>query len=348
MKSGVTQLLQKYLVVILPLTLSCGAVQAHHSFAATFTEQIIRVEGLVKAMRFNNPHVLVTFEVEDEQGNTTDWITEGHSATSMRRDGWSQDTLSAGDFIRVTGNSTRNGSPMVSMEEIVFVDPQSGRVLGDPSGEIVEDVIATNMALRLPNGAPNMTGYWTGEATGRVGGPHEGYRSLPYNEAGAALQADFDPLNDPQVQCEPPGLVRQGGFTPHPARIQQFDDRVVISYEEYGGVRTIYFDDRDLTGGEHSHLGHSIARYQAQKLIIETTNLRSNLVGTRGEFLSDQTMTVETYYRADKEDGRAALMMDMVVIDPGYLTRPWSIHWGKFATPGHEFIPVDCHKPLAY
>lgn len=330
------------------LALSALPAQAHHSFAATFTEQIITVEGTVKELKFANPHVLVTFSVTDDQGNQVEWVSEGHSATSMRRDGWSRNTLKAGDYIRVTGNATRNGSPMVSMEEIVFVDPETNVSSSKPGGGLISDPIAKNMPLQMESGIPNLSGYWTGEATGRIGGPHEALKPVPYNETGAALQARFHPMNDPQVQCEPPGLVRQGGFTPHPARIQQFEDHVVISYEEYGGIRTIYFDDRDLVGGEHTHLGQSIARYEDQKLILETTHLHANLVGTVGHFLSDQTTTVETYYRADKEDGRAVLMMDMDILDPGYLTAPWSIHWGKFATPGHEFIPVDCQKPLAY
>lgn len=325
-----------------------GKAQAHHSFAATFTEQTITVEGVVKQFRFNNPHVLVTFEVTDAQGNTQDWVTEGHSATSMRRDGWTRTTIGEGDQIRVTGFSTRNGSPMVSMEQIELIDPNTKVSLGDPSGDAVIDPIAVNMPLQLENGLPNLTGYWTGEATGRIGGPHEALTEPPYNEIGAALQADFHPMNDPQVQCEPPGLVRQAAFTPHPARIQQFDDHVILSYEEYGGIRTVYFDDRDLVGGEHSHLGQSIARYEGDKLIVETTHLTANLVGTTGHFLSDQTTTVETYYRDDKEDGRAALRMKMDIFDPGHLTAPWSIDWGKFGTPGHEFIPVECHKPLTY
>jgi hypothetical protein len=333
----------------LGLTLSIAPAHAHHSFAATFTQDIIVVEGYVERVKFSNPHVIVYFDVTDENGEVTQWLGEGGSATSYRNQGWNPDTLEQGDYIRITGASTRNGSPMVSMVEdgsVELVDPATGLVVGTPGGDAEEDAGVLDMPLRLANGLPNLSGAWTGEATGRVGRPILHVPPLPFNETGAALQEKFDPANDPQVHCEPPGLVRQAGFTPHPVRIEQYDDHLVISYEEYAGRRTIYFDDRDLGGTEKTHLGQSIARYEGQKLIIESTNLLPNLVATNGNLLTDQTTTVETYYRKDKPDGRAILALDMVATDPGHLTAPWTISWEKFAERDYEFIEVECEIPL--
>ncbi len=356
--------------LILGLFLSASNIQAHHSFSATFTDEEITVEGVVDRMSFTNPHVIVYFNVTDEDGNQQEWMSEGSAATLMRNRGWTRDTLVEGDYIRVTGNSTRNGSPMVSMGTLVMVDPATGAVLGAPGEETTQVAAAVDQTLPLvrADGLPNLTGAWTnairdrgpggagrpdagGPGAGGPGGergPGGGRSAMPYNEIGAALQAEYDPINDPQVQCEPPGLVRQAGFTPHPVKIEQFDDHVVISYEEYGSVRTIYFDDRDLVGGEHTHLGQSIARYEGQKLIVETTHLRSNLTNPGGNALSDQTTTVETYYRAPDANGRSFLTLEMVITDPGYLTEPYTMSWTKPYTADYEFIEVDCHKPLAY
>ena len=334
---------------ILGITLSIAPAHAHHSFAATFTEDIIVVEGVVERLKFSNPHVIVYFNVTGEDGEVTQWLGEGAAATSNRRRGWDRDTFVEGDYIRITGASTRNGSPMVSMVEdgsVEFVDPDSGLVVGAPGGEDLERSGVFDKPLQLANGLPNISGAWTGEATGRVGRPILHVPPLPFNEIGAALQAKFDPVNDPQVRCEPPGLVRQAGFTPHPVRIEQNDDHVVISYEEYAGLRTIYFDDRDLGGTEKTHLGQSIARYEDQKLIIESTHLLPNLVATNGNELTDQTTTVETYYRKDKTDGRAVLALDLVATDPGHLTEPWTISWEKYAERDYEFIEVECEIPL--
>jgi hypothetical protein len=359
--------------VVVGVVLNSSPVYAHHSFSATFTNETITVEGVVDEVKFSNPHVIVYFNVTDDKGKTTRWMTEGAAATLMRGRGWSKDTLNPGDYIRVTGNSSRNGSPMVSTGTLVFVDPVSGKVLGTPGGNAVSDVkVETSIPMQLADGHPNLTGAWVmGNNDGGRGGRGDGGRRgddgppdgatrgsggggqgrgrggaiMPYTEEAAALQASFDPKDDPQVQCKPPGLVRQAVTTPHPVKITQYDDHVVIAYEEYGGVRTIYFDDRDLVGGEHTNLGQSIARYEGQKLIVETTHLLGNLTNPGGNALSDQTETVETYYRKEDVDGQSSLVMDVVVTDPGYLTAPWTSSWEKYYSAGYDFIEVDCQVP---
>ncbi len=319
-------------------------VQAHHSFSSTFTDEIISVEGVFDRMSFTNPHVIIYFTVTDENGQQQEWMSEGGAATLKRREGWDRETLVKGDHIRVTGNSTHNGSPMVSMEVVEFIDPQTGSVVGLPGSEDRAPYVHSTTAMQLPDGRPNLTGYW---ASTRRAGTRPANTPVPLNETGAALQAQYDIKDDPQVQCEAPGLVRQVG-TPHPVRIEQFDDRVVLSYEEYGGVRTVYFDDRNLVGGAHSNFGQSIARYEDQKLIIETSQLLGNVSSGRGNRLSDQTKTVETYSRLADADGASGLNLEIVITDPGHLSAPWVRSWQKYFTPEHEFIEVDCHKPLAY
>jgi hypothetical protein len=359
-------MLKKLSVVFtLGAALSSAPAYSHHSFAATFTDDTITVEGVVEKVKFSNPHVIIYFDVTDEKGEVTSWVTEGSAATLLRRQGWDKNTVEKGDSIRVTGNSTRNGSPMVSTGTLVFIDPSSGEVIGVPgenSGE--QEAVVTSTPMQLADGKPNLTGAWGhnpsggrrgpggggagGEGRGGPGGPESRLVGPAFNEVGAALQAKWDPKDDPQVQCKAPGLVRQAAFTPHPFKIEQYDDHVVISYEEYGSVRTIYFDDRDLKGGEHSNLGQSIARYEGQTLVVESTNLLANPTNPGGMYLSDQTTMVETYSRKEDVNGQSIIFLESVITDPGYLTEPWTITREKFFTGGYEFIEVDCEIPLQY
>jgi len=218
-------------------------------------------------------------------------------------------------------------------------------VLRNPSLERNQSLDApaqiVSIPMQLPDGRPNLTGAWV---QGRDGPGFRNHRLPPFNEAGAALQGQWDPINDPQVACEEPGLVRQAGFTPHPVRIEQFDDRVVISYEEYGGVRTIYFDDRDLSD-EYRRLGQSMARYEGDTLVIDSTHIPANPTGTPGHRLSDRTTTVETYRRLDDPTQGPMVEMEMIIRDPGYLTEPWEMVWKKLYMEEYEFIPVECHAP---
>ena len=270
---------------------------------------------------------------------------EGSAATSLRNRGWTAETIQVGEHVRITGMAGRDGKLMISMEHVEVLDPGSRAVLRNPSLERNQGQAApgeiVSIPLHLPDGRPNLTGAWV---QGRDGPGFRNHRLPPFNEAGAALQAQWDPIIDPQVACEDPSLVRQAGFTPHPVRIEQFDDHVVISYEEYGGVRTIYFDDRDLSD-EYRKLGQSIARYEGDTLVVESTHIPEGPTGTPGHRLTDQTTTVETYRRLDDPTQGPMVEMEMIIMDPGYLTEPWEMVWKKLYREEYEFIPVECHAP---
>jgi len=323
-------------------------VDAHHSFAASFVETEIVREGVVNRYVFKNPHVLMYMTVTDDNGEETEWMVEGSAATSLRSAGWSADSIQPGEHVRITGRAGRNNKPMISMGNVEVLDPETRVVLrnpavrGFPSEQDNAEIIS--IPLMLANGRPNLTGAW---GRGRGGPSFRNHRPPPFNDLGVALQAQWDPANDPQVACENPTLVRQGGFTPHPVRIEQFDDHVVISYEEYGGVRTIYFDGRDAgsAGDSLVKLGRSTARYEGDTLVIESTHIPAGPTGTAGNQLSAQTTTVETYRRLDDPTQGPMVEMEMIINDPGHLYEPWEMVWKKLYQEDYEFIDVECHAP---
>jgi len=321
---------------------------AHHSFAASFIEEEMVREGVVNRYVFKNPHVLLYMTVTGANGVETEWMVEGSAATSLRAAGWSVDTIRVGELVRITGRAGRDSKPMISMGNVAVLDPQTRMVLRNPALRAAERQLAAadvqSIPLRLADGRPNLTGFWR---QGRGGPAFRNHRPPPFNATGAALQAGWDPADDPQVACENPTLVRQAGFTPHPVRIEQFDDRVVISYEEYGGVRTIYLDGRGAgqAGDELLKLGRSTARYEDDKLIIESTHIPAGPTGTPGNQLSDRTTTVETYRRLDDPTQGPMVEMEMIINDPAHLYEPWEMVWKKLYTENYEFIAVECHAP---
>ena len=333
---------------LLTVPLGVTAVHAHHSFAASFTDERIMREGVVERYVFKNPHVLLYIAVAGDDGDSETWMVEGGSATGLRRAGWSADTLSIGDHVRINGRAGRNNRPMISMESVAILDPASNIELRDLPldnfADGTESAEILSIPLTLDDGLPNLTGTW-GRGRGRPA--FFDHRLPPFNEAGAALQAEWDPANDPQVACEDPTLIRQAGFTPHPVRIEQFDDRVVLSYEEYGGVRTIHFDGRDAgqPGDEHLKLGRSTARYENDRLVIESTHITSGPTGTPGHQLTDRVTTVETYRRLDDPTQGPMVEMEMIIDDPGHLYEPWEMVWKKLYQENYEFIEVECHIP---
>lgn len=340
-------------VILTVVGLDASAAQAHHSFAATFkSDETIAVEGVVTEFSFRNPHILVYLDVTDADGSVTNWMSEGAAANLMRRSGWDRDTLQPGDVVRVHGNSTHDGSPMVSIDSIDVLE--NGTVVRTLSRDrrgardrAAAAVDTATLPLRLADGRPNLTGAWTQDFGARRGPPGSRDAPIPLSEAGEAAQAAYNPANDPQIFCDPPGLVRQAGMTPHPLRITQNDDHVVFEWEEYGGRRIVYFGDELAPPGPGTYLGDSIARYEGDALVVETVNLLGEMpVNPTGYPLSDQVTTVERYSRADDSAGRPGISIEMVVTDPVNLTDPWTVSRTKVYSAGYEFIENDCRPPL--
>lgn len=322
--------------------------EAHHSFQATFrSDAKITVEGVVTDFRFKNPHILIYLDVTNDDGSVTKWMSEGAAATNMRRRGWARDSVKPGDRVRISGDSTHDGSPMVSIEGVEVLDPDTGAVLASLTNERPRGYDRSSVA-RIPllraDGRPNLTGTWPNNPPDYRGPPRP--PPIPFNDAGLAMQATFDVTHDGQVFCDPPGLVRQIAMTPHPFRITQYDDRIVIDYEEYGGHREIYFGDSLPPPGVKTHLGDSVARYEGDALIIETVNLLSNLGSVQGHRFSDQATVVETYRRVDDLENGSALQLDVVVTDPVYLAEPLLWPKTKVYAASHEMIGQDCQQPL--
>ena len=344
------------ILLCLSLILATHQANAHHSFAASFTDNEIQTEGVVSRFVFRNPHVVIYLNVTDDAGDEVRWMVEGGAANHLRMAGWTNETIQRGEYLRVTGRAGRDGRAMIQMGKVELLDPETRVVLRTPnlnrSGYDPGESGIASTPLRLADGRPNLTGAWVqagrGMGAGRgVGAPPSPLGGPAFNETGVALQAQWDPANDPQVACEDPTLVRQAGFTPHPVRITQNDDHVIIAYEEYGGRRVIYFDDRDFRDGSDDliKLGRPQARYEGDTLVIESSHIPGGPSSPQGNWLSDQTTTFEAYRRDDDPELGPMLAMEMIVNDPGHLSEPWTMSWKKRYMEDYEFIAVDCQKP---
>lgn len=335
---------------------------AHHSTAATFTEdRTTTIEGVITDFKFRNPHVIIYIDVSNDDGSVTNWMSEGGAATGWRRVGWNASTLNTGDKLRVSGYATIDGSPMVWIREMAYLDKTSNEVMANLSGrsdpvaafnsnkdaanESVEEAL-TFIPLKLADGKPNFTGISARNIALMKGGPDSNDPAMPYNATGQTALAAWDLTQDPQVFCEPPGLVRQGGYTTYGQIVRQFDDRIEIEYEEYGGKRTVYFDNQLPSTGELSHLGDSVARYEGDALIIETINLLANASGHRGKPLSDEIRVTEVFTRADDPLYGSQLKVEMTVYDPKFLTESWTISRIKTFKEGYDFIENECVPPI--
>ena len=97
-------------------------VLAHHSTAPFDMTREVTVRGVVREFRFVNPHSYVILEVAGER-----WTLEAEAMNMLRRNGWTKDSLKAGDAIACTGARARD--PKVYAMKCFTVEFPDGRKL---------------------------------------------------------------------------------------------------------------------------------------------------------------------------------------------------------------------------
>jgi len=99
---------------------------AHHSLSAVYN---IRgsgeVTGVIKKVEFINPHGVMTLEVPNDDGTTTEWQLTTGSANTLSSLGFGGDgpnTVIAGDVVTISYFPARNGKPLGFIRSITLPD----------------------------------------------------------------------------------------------------------------------------------------------------------------------------------------------------------------------------------
>ena len=116
------------IILALGALTACAAAVAHHSFAAEFLEdQTQTIEGTVTEVWFKNPHVRYYIDVQTEDGTVESWDVRGSSPTILVRRGWTPDTITEGDVIKVHGHLGRDDRKLMSW---LYIELEDGTRLG--------------------------------------------------------------------------------------------------------------------------------------------------------------------------------------------------------------------------
>lgn len=97
-------------------------VSAHHGSANYDMSKAVSVKGTVKEFAFTNPHSAIYLQVKDDKGNVQEWLVEGDSPNNLSRNGWTHDSIKAGDVVTVVGNQLKDGSKVMRLQKVVFAD----------------------------------------------------------------------------------------------------------------------------------------------------------------------------------------------------------------------------------
>jgi hypothetical protein len=114
------------------LALAATAATAHHSAALFYDlEGHAEIDGTVTEFRFANPHAIVKLDVVGEDGKVQHWTAETTSPSVLRRRGWSQQSFTPGEQVRIEGLPSADGSYLIRIQRAFRED---GTEIGIPRG----------------------------------------------------------------------------------------------------------------------------------------------------------------------------------------------------------------------
>ena len=105
--------------------------QAHHSAVLFYNMgERITLKGEVTRFNFRNPHAIVELLVTNEQGEVEHWTCETSAPSALRRRGWSQQSITAGEMVTIEGVPASDGSKLMRITGVTKADGTQVGVTG--------------------------------------------------------------------------------------------------------------------------------------------------------------------------------------------------------------------------
>ena len=190
--------------------------------------------------------------------------------------------------------------------------------------------------------APDLSGIWM--LSGRAS---EG--ELIMTEEALRIQSEYDLLvDDPSLYCVPASASRVWANPNVRIAFDQTDERILISYEFYDLRREIPLGNesvmsdmpstKNVNGTYFQEMGSSYARYEDDRLIIESKNHSPGYIRTsRGVPQSTHTVTVEELW-IDEE----TLHLVQSYIDDTLFEKPFVVEYFYQRIDETEFPLYEC------
>ena len=314
------------------------AVLGHHS-RAEFSNETVEVAGVLTDVFWQNPHIALHLEVEGDNGETESWRIEGWSRpAALESAGVTSELFSVGDSLVVAGRPSRRRQAILATN-VLFADGVEavvaptepywdGTVIGtdEPPPAQVVDASAENQGFYrawYPAGNLMMM-----------------MRSFAYTDAAVAAREAWDPIDNPIVRCEPPGLPIPF-FHARPILFSRDGENIGLHHSYMDVRRTVHLgEDASSADVSASRLGYSSGRWEDETtLVIETSGINYPYFHIDGTAQTDAIQITERYSLSDDQ---TRLDYQLTIEDPATLTEPATLST-HFLALNEPFEVYDCN-----
>ncbi|SVD98664.1 uncharacterized protein METZ01_LOCUS451518, partial [marine metagenome] len=113
------------LLLILAHCLLATTVLAHHSAVVFDESKSIQKTGKVTQFIMRNPHMIITLDVTNDEGEIVEWKIEGQSIAAMRESGFDRQSVKVGDVVTIKMHPLKTGVPGGLIQGMIGADGKS-------------------------------------------------------------------------------------------------------------------------------------------------------------------------------------------------------------------------------
>jgi len=178
-------------------------------------------------------------------------------------------------------------------------------------------------------------------------------RDLPFTPEAQKLaeywDANFEIDDQPGRHCIWPGMPRAPWGAPFPIEVFHRNYDVTMYWEGYGMFRKIYMEDHNPPPPVlNTSMGYSLAHWEGDTLVIETTHLKPypyfSGIATTSEAHVMERLRLET--RDVNGESVQFLVNDIVLTDPKMYTQPIALHAEARRDPELFMLEYTCTDEL--
>lgn len=305
-------------------------VQAHHSVAGFFNPRDkIEIAGTVTEIVWRNPHTEFRIDVTDEDGAVTAWRVETGALAVLRARGLLREFLYVGDDVQVYGDATYDGRSEVFAHNLLLSDGKEVMLTVGSSehfskggdAELLESIYDEEIIETARRDADGIFRVWSSDLDARrLGARRRLLRNLPVLPEAEASREGWDLSDEAFLGCTQWTMPRLMS-NPLPMEFVREGEDVLLRFEEDDSRRLIHLNaDISSVPDEFTPMGYSTGYWDGEALVVETTNISSDVLDDLGTKASSELRLIERFTAVD--DG-SRLVYELTLTDPNTFSEPY-------------------------